>query len=87
MCYTVLYDHLQAYYAIFKYAGLVLWAVGTVGNLLTLVVLHGRRYGFSSANVAVSALALADIGMINIFCLNVYRKSLVFHEWLYHCNR
>ena len=41
----------------------MIWATGTLGNVVTLIVLNGRRYGSGTATIALSALALADIGM------------------------
>ena len=52
----------QGYYAIFKYVSLVLWVTGTLGNVMTLIVLHSRHYGPGAGRLTLTALALADLG-------------------------
>ena len=48
---------------------------GVIGNILTLVVLRGRLFRSSPSSVALSALALADIGVLS---------SGGLHQWLHN---
>ena len=52
--------------ALFLYVPPILILLGTIGNILTIVVLHvSRTYRGSPTVVGLIALALADIGLLN----------------------
>ena len=49
---------------LFLYISPVIILFGTLGNILSLVVLQSRYYKSSPTSIALSALALADIGSL-----------------------
>ena len=61
------YMHLEMKVADFLllYISPVIILFGTLGNILSLVVLQSRHYKSTPTTIALSALALADIGVLN----------------------
>ena len=50
---------------LFLYISPVIILFGTLGNILSLVILQSRHYKSTPTSIALSALALADIGVLN----------------------
>ena len=62
--------------AMFLYVPPILMVVGTAGNFLTLVVLQSQAYRSSPTTAALSALALADIGVLNTGLLRHWLRAV-----------
>ena len=61
---------------LFLYISPVIILFGTAGNILSLVVLQSRHYKSSPTSIALSALALADIGVLNTGLLRHWFRSV-----------
>ena len=59
------YWEFKTYIQILKYVTGAIVVVGVVGNILTLIVLHGKSYKSSPSNIIISALAVSDLGYIS----------------------
>ena len=70
-CYYAHWEH-KAYLQMVTYLPPVMILVGTVCNILNLVVLHGNHYRYSPSSVALRALALADIAVLNVGLLRMW---------------
>ena len=58
------YLEMKVHDFLFMYISPVVILFGTLGNILSLVVLQSRHYKSSPTSIALSALALADIGLL-----------------------
>ena len=84
-CWECYYSHWQYewYEKLLMYVPPILILLGTVGNILNLIVLQSRIYKKSPCCVALSALALADMSVLNIGLLRLW--ILVSKVCLYYC--
>ena len=73
-----IYSYLEMKVAHFLllYISPVIILFGTLGNILSLVVLQSRHYKSSPTSIALSALALADIGVLNTGLLRHWIKTV-----------
>ena len=72
--YELYYSHWQYqwYVNLFMYVSPFLIVLGTVGNILNLIVLQSRLYRNSPCSVTLSTLALVDMAVLNIGLLRLW---------------